>query len=208
MPTYARLATLTLLLALSLLATACIGTSAPSHFYVLEPVTQQTSDSSDLVVVVDPLRFPAVLDRAQIVTVDGRHERHLDEFARWAEPFGANVSACFAEDLARQLGSSHVSVLPLRMASSEDVRVTVEILSFQATLGGGCALDALWVLHDAAGHITASGRATSTADTDDDDYTALVAAMSRCVGGLAGQVAAAIEAAAAAPDTTAPAADG
>lgn len=182
------------LLALGLAALVGCGTTPPSQFYVLSPIDgpQGGAAPADFAVVLEPVRVPPVVDRPQIVTVEGRHERGLSEYSRWAEPLADNLAAVLAENLTRRLGTERVSVLPVRLAEHPDISIDVDIVQFDATLGGTCTLLSVWSLRDGEGAWIDAGRTSCETATAGDGYAALAEAMSRCVAELSDVLAAEI----------------
>jgi len=180
--------------ALTLVAVAGLGacgSTPPSQFYVLAPIdgAAGAAASPELAVFIQAVRVTEAVDRPQIVTVEDSHERRFSEFSRWAEPLPANIAAVLAENLGRRLGTERVSVLPTQLAERPDVRVTVDVVRFDATLGGPCRLVALWSLRDGESGWIDAGRTEAAATADGDGYGALARAMSECVAQLSGALA-------------------
>ena len=79
-----------------LLHVGCIGSSPPSRFYLLSPLS--SSDSTiqvvkyETIVAMSKIQLPIHLDRPQIVTRDGPNSLVLAEFDRWAEPLSDNFT--------------------------------------------------------------------------------------------------------------------
>ncbi|MGZ9256206.1 MAG: PqiC family protein, partial [Candidatus Binatia bacterium] len=66
--------------------------SDPSRFFMLNPLPQSEQSRPDtdkvnsLFLGIGPIRFPAYLDRDQIVTRAGQNRFDVSENDRWAEP--------------------------------------------------------------------------------------------------------------------------
>jgi uncharacterized lipoprotein YmbA len=181
-----------LLLALSL---AACGSTAASRFYVLTPAALDPGSGADqeLVVAVESVSVPSILKRPQIVTRLGDHERHLDQFSRWAEPIEDNITYVLSENLVTLLGTDRV-VMGDRLLEGEGVRVIVRVLELDATLGEGCTLRASWRVARPDGSTLAAGRSAHSAPLASASYEAIVAGMSQTLADLSGEIAAAIRA--------------
>jgi len=178
------------------LTTWLVGTgcrSANTRFYVLTP--SQTGMSADtgegLALGVDPVQLPAVLDRPHIVTRVDENERRLAEFARWAEPLDENVTRVLAENLSALLGSERVARLPMARQGAVDLRLTVEVLRFDAVPGGDAVLEVRWHLYapgsDSPLHTRHDSFASPSAGVDNGS---VVAAMSEALAALSRAIAA------------------
>ena len=74
--------------AAALLLSAC-GTTAPTQFYLLNPIPDGASPAASnrqLSIALSPVQMPEHLKRSQIVTRNNGHQVSVDEFNRWAEP--------------------------------------------------------------------------------------------------------------------------
>jgi len=182
-------------LLLSALSLAACGSTEASRFYVLTPVVAEASASSagDVAVALESVSVPSILKRPQIVTRLGDHERHLDEFSRWAEPIEDNVTYVIAENLATLLGTDRVSI-GARVLDGSGVRVIVRVLELDATLGTGCTLRASWRVARPDGSTLAAGRSSHTAPLAEEGYGAVAAAMSSTLADLSGEIAEAVHA--------------
>jgi len=187
----ARRLSLCCLTAALLLLSGC--TSAPTRFFVLTPMQAGMAvDGTDgLVLGLDPLSLPALLDRPHIVTRVGDHERQLAEFARWAEPLDENMTRVLAENLSVLLGTEQVLRLPAVRKVNTDVRLTVDVLRFDATPGEEAVLEVRWRLYDSdTGELRYTRHETYVSALVGDGHGAVVSAMSDTLAGLSRAVAA------------------
>jgi uncharacterized lipoprotein YmbA len=176
----------------------CSG-SPPTRFYLLTPLatTERPKDVAPgpgPAVGLRPVRLPEQFDRPQIVTRVGPNRLQLAEFDQWAAPLGDTFARVLAEDLAILIPSDRVAVFPWSRESAIEYEVTVEVVRFDASLGGDCSVVADWAVFRPAGkeppktgRFSASGPAGGT-------YSELVAAQSRLIDGLAGEIATALKA--------------
>lgn len=185
------------LVALAAMAAAgCTPTPVPTRFYVLStsppPGGVPTAPPADFAVGVGPITIPAYLDRPQIVTRTGQDEVDLAEFDQWGEPLRPAVQRVLAEDLALRIPTQRVILFPWRGTRSVQYQVAVEILRFEGQPGGDVVLQARWRLLDGAGRELLLRTSPLTEATGAPGYPAMVAALSRALGALSGEIAAAI----------------
>ncbi len=150
-------------------------------------------------VVVLPAELPEALDRPQLVARQSDNRLDISERRRWAAPLRREIPRVVAEELGRRLGSSGVVALPhVPDAPLPDYRLTLSIARLDAIPGQGVRLDAHWRLQARDGTVR-NGRsafdeplAASEAhkdETGEAPYVALVAAHSRALRRLAGDIA-------------------
>jgi uncharacterized lipoprotein YmbA len=181
---------------LSAALVAC-AQSQPTKFYTLSTATQhQTAQHSGkgLVIGLGPLTLPQYLDRPDIVTRAGANQMKLGEFNKWAEPLEPLLTRIMAEDLYSVLDASDVIPIPQRGELQLDRVVEVDFARFDATEAGEVKLDARWRVYRGDNEtLVGSGRSMiAEQGAAVPDYDAIVAAMSRTVGRLSSEIAAAI----------------
>jgi len=125
--------------------------TAPSRFYMLRALPTDASSSATQgaegpVLVLGPVTIAAYLDRPQIVTRGSGREVKLSEFERWAGPLKDNVEAVIANNLSVLVPTERISVYPARLPPDVDLRIAVEVLRFDGSLGGEAVLEARWSL--------------------------------------------------------------
>ena len=116
----------------------------------------------------------------------------VDEFNRWAEPLNDNIARVVAGDLAAQLGTTQVATAPLANFNSA-YRVAIDIQRFESVRGKSVLIEAVWVVHrTTTGGTTCSGRTVASEPAAGDSFDALVAAHSRALAKVSGDIAAVI----------------
>jgi len=174
------------------LLAGCASTK-PSQFYTLSPSAMPAiATSSDISVSVGPVSIPAVVDRPQIVLRTGENQVSIAEFDRWASPLKGDIARVVAENLVSMLGTPQVSVFPQSIAADASHRVVINVLRFDSEPGKMATLDALWSVSSRKNGQDRSGRTTITEPAQGGGYAELVAAHSRALGRLSGDIAAAI----------------
>lgn len=178
-----------------LVVTACVklGPSTDlSRFFVLtpEPAAPSAPAGDGPIVAVGPVTLPAYLDRNVLVTRVGPNEVRPAASDWWAEPLAAQVPAVLARNLAGRIGAGRAETWPWPVGLEPDVAVRAVFTHFETDDGGVAHLEAQW-------WATADGaeRAGTTAITDPvaaPTTEAEVAALSRLLGRLADEIAAAV----------------
>lgn len=182
-------------LALWLIAAGCADTQ-PTRFYTLSGLHTPPDASLALqpgqVVGVGPVSLPEYLDRQQLVTRSAANQVRIADFDSWIEPLSSMVPRILTDNLSVLLGTDDVITIPQRRAVRYAYQVEVDVSRFDFDATGRAVLDARWYLFGARDDLLESGRATLSEPAAAGDYAAVAAAMSRALGALSEQLAAAI----------------
>jgi uncharacterized protein len=177
------------------------GTSQPSHFYLLRALSPASASDlaetkpSSLFIGLGPVTLPKYLDRPQIVTKTSAHEVELAEFHKWAEPLSENVSHVLAENLSALLSTDRIQQYPWKSSTPVDYQIAVDVLQFDGTMGGEAVLVARWsLLDDDEKKMFTTKKMHVTHNPTNQDYEALVEAMSQNLLDLSLGIAEAIKA--------------
>ena len=175
-----------------ILAAVWAGCASPrSDFYTLSPSAKAAPAAAGYSVAVGPVSVPEIVDRPQIVVRTGPNQVFIDEFHRWGSPLRDGIARGIAGNLAGLLGAQ-VSVFPHPTSFAAKYRAAVDVMVFDSTPGDSAALDAVWGIRGAGGGAISSGRTTVRETVPDDSYASLVAAHSRALEKLSGDIADAI----------------
>ena len=166
--------------------------STPSKFYTLSPASEPGGATAVYSVAVGPVSVPAMVDRPQMVVTISPNQVGMDEFSRWASPLQNDIARVVAENLVKILGTPLVSVFPQATAAGASYRVLIDVMRFESAPGKSATLDAVWTVRGAKEGASRAGRTTASEPAADRSTAALVAAHSRALGRLSGQVAEAI----------------
>jgi uncharacterized lipoprotein YmbA len=152
-------------------------------------------------VAVGPVSLPEAVDRPELVTRVGANEVAFDGERRWAEPLGNAIPRVIAEHLTHSLGSQQILAYPYSAIDTADYRVIVDIQRFDSELLRAATIDAIWTIRRVSQKDAQAktGRSHIQETAVGDGYEALVAAHSRALATLSGEIAEAIRAAAAMP---------
>jgi len=177
---------------ITILLAGCASTR-PSQFYTLStsavPAVTTPANTS---ISVGPVSIPAVVDRPQIVVRTGANQVSIAEFDRWASPLKGDIARVVAENLISMLGTPQVTVFPQSTAADASYRVVIDVLRFESEPGRTATLDALWTVISRKEGQSRRGRTTITEPAQGSGYAELVAAHSRALGRLSGDIAAVI----------------
>ena len=187
----------TAVIGLALLCSAC-SRSPRVNFYTLSPGAQADAPvpgQAPLAVAVGPVTLPEVVDRPQLVVRVAPNRVEILEAQRWAEPLKSEIPRIIAENLGRQLGSSRVSSYGQSAGADAEYRVLVDIVRLESVPGKAVTLEANWTVRR-AGSARKRGRSLVQEKVTGRGYEELVAACSRALAGISGDMAKAIRAAA------------
>lgn len=176
-----------LLMVLCMALLSGCGKSAPSRFYLLEPVMldagqlPRAGNDRCTVIGVGPVSIPAYLDRQQMVTRLSPNRLDLADFDKWAEPLEENLSRVCAQNLEKELCTKAVAIFPWRSARDVDVQVVMDILRLDGSLGQQASLHVRWQLLDGQGRILQTERSHYSTSVQAETYEALALALSSLV---------------------------
>ena len=184
-----------------LLLAACAETS-PTRFYTLSnvgtsPSASENAAANRLAVGVGPISLPQYLDRPQVVRRSGPNTFDLAGFDSWGEPLEDMFPRVVAENLSALLATDRVFVIPRRRLPTVDYQVEIEVLRFDAEVGGDAVLVARWEIFDGDGKQLRLDKSTVSepvaAPVVGDSYEPVVAAMSATVAAFSQQLAQTIQ---------------
>ncbi|MHC4712865.1 MAG: PqiC family protein [Planctomycetota bacterium] len=192
---YGWLAASPLLALLALLLAGC-GSTAPSRFYVLEPMVENgDAPSAQLAtessVGIGPVTLPEYLDRPQMVTRAGGNRLELAEFDRWAEPLTTDFTRVLADNISTLLSTERIVLFPWPASVNVDYKVRVDVKRFEADAAGTVTLDARWTVSAGKGTETIH-RSRLKQPVGEDGYGAVAAAQSKALAELSLEIARAI----------------
>lgn len=184
----------------ALLGLAACTPTPPTRLYTLVPVDRPGEEVAKRrtrppIVGLGPIRFPDYLDRPQIVTRVSATRMTMADLDTWSEPLETLFARTLQENLSRLLRTENILLLPTQRAIVTDVDVEVEVLRFDADAGRNVTLDARWRLVGPDGRATKVGRSTIAEVAAEGPYMdEVTSALSRCMGQMSREIAAAIEA--------------
>ena len=182
--------------AAGLFVLGCLGpspTRAPRLFVLDATVPAVSGAKLDVSIGVGPVSLPKRLDRPQILTRTTDYEVRLAEFDQWAEPLDRSFARAVAENLARSIPTDRVAVYPWNRRAGIDWKIEIDVTRFEREADGSVTLAASWRLIGEGERETFHFGASTLHETPNlSTAGALVAAMSRAVGALSSEIAAAL----------------
>ncbi|MFM0209548.1 PqiC family protein [Paraburkholderia sediminicola] len=181
---------LTTIVLMMLTVFAGCATSPASRFYTLSAVQAvgQPQRADPILIAIDPVTVPELVDRPQIVSGLDANRVSIDEFARWAEPLKSQISRVLAADLAQRIPGAIVSSYPQRVDENA-CRVSVDVQTFDSSADGTVTLAVIWSVRQPKREERISGRTVVHETVSGPGYDALVDAYSRALASVAGDVA-------------------
>lgn len=166
-----------------------------TRYYVLESQASSADATRPALPVlgVGPVRLPAYLDRREIVTRHGPVRLDVAGGDRWAAPLDVLFASVLAEELRAAVPAREVIGEPWPVGASPEWSVSIDVLRFEGAPDGTAVLEARWTVRR-RGALADRGVTSAREHGVAADMAATVAALSRTVGALARDIAAALEA--------------
>jgi uncharacterized lipoprotein YmbA len=127
----------------------------PSRFFTLTPLPQAEQSlaldpgkTNGLFLGVGPIRFPAYLDREQIVTRAAQNRLDISENDRWAEPLEENFARVLSQNLGMLLGGARIIRYPWQTSQRPTCQIEMEVIRFEPSTRLEVELLADWALID------------------------------------------------------------
>jgi len=169
----------------------CAGPSVTERFYAfndggvvvtapLATASGPPADASLPGIVISAVTVPELVDRPQIVTRDGANGVVVSEQNLWAESVKAGVARTLATHLAlalRKAGTPvQVAAYPQYSIPEPTMRITIDIVRFDAVPNGEAVVDALYSVRRVSDDTIRSGRTMASAPIAGTSYEAIVSA--------------------------------
>ncbi len=168
----------------------------PTRFFLLtslpEELAEETGDPlTDVSVGLGPVSVAPYLERNTLVTRLGPNQVDFSEVDRWAEPIDALFARILARDLELLLGTEEVILYPWYSNRRPDYALEIRVQRFERDAGGTAELVARWTVRGGEAEEILLERGMSFRESAAANTTeASVAALSRTVASLAGEIAA------------------
>ncbi len=185
-----------LLFGLGLLLVLGCASSPTPRFYTLSSLqgggSERRGFASDQgpVITVGPIKFPAYLDRTEIVTRSSSNRITLSDFDLWAGSLAEDFSRALAENLSVLLSTEIVTVYPRLHPEFAKYQIGVDVIRFDGPLGGDISLIARWAIFEGKEKKLVSVRKSTIIEpSGEKGYEAMVAADSRALEKLSREIA-------------------
>jgi uncharacterized lipoprotein YmbA len=166
-----------------------------TRYYVLETEGSSPDPTRPAMPVlgVGPVRLPAYLDRREIVTRAGPARLEVARVDLWAAPLDVLFASVLAEDLRAAVPAREVLGWPWSVGASPEWSVSVDVLRFDGEPDGTALLEARWIVRR-GGTLANQGVTIARERGAAREIAATVAALSKAIGALARDIAAAVDA--------------
>ncbi|OOZ41951.1 hypothetical protein BOW53_01930 [Solemya pervernicosa gill symbiont] len=175
----------------------CGGSTLPHRYYVINAAPAEAASevvNKQRVLQVGSLRLPQYLDRPQLVTRHSGNRLAMAEHHQWGGNLRKDMIRVLAKNLSIMLETPHLYIAPQQPSGRLDVRIDVEVMSFEREADGQVAITAQWRL------ISGDGSEIETRFTShkspvllsEEDYEGTVAQMSRVFSAMSREIANAI----------------
>ncbi|MCF7966663.1 PqiC family protein [Methylobacter sp. Wu8] len=165
------------------LLSACLSTP-PTHFYVLEPLSESpppsTTTETKRQIGIGPVSIPALLERKQIVTRLPDNSVNIAEFHQWASPLKDNVAQVLTHNLATLQTGDLIRAYPWSAYGAVDYRIIIDIIRFDANPEQAVNFEARWSIMNEKNHtLISNGHSKTEHRLDDSSYPSTVKALSK-----------------------------
>jgi uncharacterized lipoprotein YmbA len=183
----------------SVFLAGCFGKSQSTRFYTLSVlpeakiVSTAESPAGNAAIGIGPIQIADYLDQSKIVTRSSDNRLQPAEYDQWAGSFADNLTHVLADNIGFLVPTERIYLYPWRTSLPIDYQVVVDIVRCDGRLGEEVRLVARWqILSGEDRNVLAVKRSSIAEAVSGDDYDALVAAQSRALARLSGEIAAAI----------------
>lgn len=136
-----------LYISLSFLLSAC-SSHQPTSFYLLKAIDSniEVSDSQtkDIIVLVNPIKFPEYLDRPQMIIRDSDYKLQLSEKHRWAEPLKNEFTRVLIANLNNRIYPSHALAYSELNGAQAEIQLSIEVLQLDVNTDNQAVLSIKW----------------------------------------------------------------
>ena len=169
----------------------------PPDFYMFDPgirEEQLPGFARGVAIGVGPIEVPKHLDRNQIVTRETETKLGLADRVQWAEPVRDGIARVVAVNLAVELDTNRVFILPQRQRRKLDFRVNVFSGRLDGALGTQVVLGARWTISSGDGKKLLHSQVSRVVEpTAGEGFDAYVSAQSRALAIMSREIAGALK---------------
>ena len=166
--------------------------SSVPTFYVLSSEGPLPSGGG-IGIGVGPVTLAEYVDRQNIVIQTSPNKLELAESHLWSGDLDDSVARVLATNIGRRLNTGNVRSYPWRKDSEIDYQVSMDLREFIAGADGYAQMEATWRIYKMPGsRQVATKTFVGREPIADESYEAVVAAQSRLLGQLSGEIASAI----------------
>lgn len=133
---------------LGLLLSGCSHPSPAVVFHTLRPIEnpEPVPTRTPLALEIMPVQLPELLQRSQLVLLDGQGVHRLSPTHRWGNTLEKDMQRVLAENLSALLGSDAIVHYPLGDQVKASHRLALEVQQCDGAPGGTLQFRATWML--------------------------------------------------------------
>jgi uncharacterized protein len=183
-------------IALCLLMCAGCARSAPTHFYLLQPLSGQEAQvrmQDRYLFGIGPVEIADYLKRQQIANRLGQNEIVFSDFNSWAEPLDRCVMRVLAENLSVLLNTARIETYPWLPSLPVDYQVRMRIPRFDGTKDAEAVLVAYWGIYGRNDAMLADHKSVISEKIEAAGFDGLVQAQNRALEKLSREIAAVLQ---------------
>ncbi len=178
---------------LCLLACAGCMRTAPTHFYLLQPLSGQETQvrtPDKYWFGIGPVEIADYLKRQQIANRIDQNEILFSDFNNWAEPLDRCVTRVVSENLSVLLNTPRIETYPWLPSLPVDYQVRLRIARFDGTTGAVAVLVAYWSIYGRGEAMLVDRKSDIVEKIEVAGFDGLVQAQNRALEKLSREIAA------------------
>ncbi len=162
----------------------CAGSGGNERFFALTDgavvVTSAAGQQAGALpgIVISAVTIPELVDRPQIVTRDSTDRVVVSEQNLWAESIKSGIARTLAARVGRAMAEAGVPVqvgaYPQNSIADPALRITVDVVRFDAVPNGEAVVDVLWSIRRPADDLIVTGRSVASSPIAGIGYEAIV----------------------------------
>jgi uncharacterized protein len=171
-----------------------------SRFFLLTPMTASEAASpaaaapatSGLILGLGPIKFPAYLDRTEVVTRVEPNRLVVSENDHWGESLKTNFTRVLSQNLSTLLATQQIVNFPWYSSTHLDYAITIEVTRFEADAQGTAQLSAQWNIENPTTRKVLDRGESNLSAPGASGAEASAAALSQVLGNFSRQLAIAV----------------
>jgi uncharacterized lipoprotein YmbA len=167
------------------------GCAQPGKSFYVLTANGPAPSGGGIGIGVGPITLAEYIDRPNLVVQQGPNQLAVSEDNRWAGDLSASIARVTAANLGREMKTGNVRTYPWQRDEEIDYQVTLDIRQLHSEADGYAVIEAGWRAYSLPDRkLKASRTFVGREPLAADGYAAMVAAQSRLLSRLAGDIAA------------------
>jgi hypothetical protein len=167
------------------------GCAQPGKSFYVLTANGPAPSGGGIGIGVGPITLAEYIDRPNLVVQQAPNQLAVSEDNRWAGDLSASIARVTAANLGREMKTGNVRTYPWQRDEEIDYQVTLDIRQLHSEADGYAVIEAGWRAYSLPDRkLKASRTFVGREPLAADGYAAMVAAQSRLLSRLAGDIAA------------------